>query len=523
MVYPISSLRNMEMSLYGSNIGFKNAPSYANNYQMPVNTYNQYYNNGYYQNPTAFGQQIPNAYSNAVYRQPVYNQYPQQTSANAGYPQPTYSQPVTQTYSNPVYSQQVYTQPTQQVQAQNITSLQADTFQPSGGNVPTPTQTQVPSTIFGCLNQEQKEAIVDCYAKNLEPTESFKNAVLMGTVSTTIMQNPRIIAHPWNYLTTTLKKSSDVNKMFSGVRKNGSTMNKLWKENSMILEEAFSQMHRAESRYKSKLGLFRAKYNQKDYEQLKDIMQKALDEAKRTGNIDEVAKATEKLRHAYCNDGWFAKQWNKITKLFGKDTLPTVNKRLGETAKIDSLVTERLKYQNKTLTIGKAFQKTGGWIGLLFGAVEIMMNWSKVKTAQAKDEENAAMGIHTEYGKQQKRQTITKGVGNAIGWAIGETLGVWAYAKVGAAVGTALGPGIGTAIGAAIGFLGGSLGMWLAGKGTKALVGEDVANKIEAENKAKTQEGQLELVQAAAEAMQKGEQINPFAQQAVQQVLTTYA
>ena len=55
-----------------------------------------------------------------------------------------------------------------------------------------------------------------------------------------------------------------------------------------------------------------------------------------------------------------------------------------------------------------------------------------------------------------------------------------------------------------IGALCGSIGMWLAGKATRAIVGEDVADKIQAENMTKTQEGQAQLLTYTAQKVQEG-------------------
>lgn len=385
-------------------------------------------------------------------------------------------------------------------------------------------ETQQDATIFNGLTQKDAQALTDFYAKNLEPSESLKSALLMGGIMGGIMQNPRIIAHPINYLTTTLNPKSQVNKLFKGVTKKGTALNAAWKENSLVMEEAFSQMHRATARSKSKLGLFRARYTQTEIDALTDIMKKALTpDATGKINIDAVAEATEKLRHAYCRNGKIFQGIDWIrTKIFkGKSKLQKPLEMLKETDVINKAKDTLLNYGGKNITLKKAFIKTGGWLGLLFGGVEILMNWNKVTTAKQKDQENAQKGIQTNYGKKQTAQTITKAVTNTLGWCAGETLGIWAFAKCGAAVGTALGPGIGTAIGAVVGFVGGSLGMWLAGRATKKIVGDDVANKIEAENMAQTQDGQLELIQHALTEAEGGKTLDPATQQALQRVLLT--
>ena len=106
------------------------------------------------------------------------------------------------------------------------------------------------------LTDEQVNALTDYYAKNLDPSESFASAAIMGTAFGTIMANPRTLVHPWNSLTS----FGDVKEMFKGVKENGSAMNKLWKENNVVMEEAYSQMQRAKARSKWKIGAFRKRY-----------------------------------------------------------------------------------------------------------------------------------------------------------------------------------------------------------------------------------------------------------------------
>ena len=456
MIPPIQSLMNMEMALYGGYGSSMTAPSFYNGYMGGYSNNHQLNNYPISNNPTFMG---------------GYN-YGQ------GYDATSFGQNIPQGYSN------------------------------QGG------EQQSQGTIFGALNQQQGQAIVDFYAKNLEPTQSFASAAIGGTLMGAAMCNPRSIFHPINFV----KGRKDVAAMFKDVKTEGSVLNKLWKENSVVMEEAYAQMHRAASRNNSKIGMFRKRYTTAEYNQLKDIMEKAL----KTGNVDEIAKATATLEHAYCNNGWFFRGWNKIKGIFGKSDLQSVSKRLGQTNEIAEATTKLLS--NNKMTIGKAFQKTGGKVGLAFGLIEILLNMGKIKTAKQRDAENAQRGQKTNYGAKQTKQTVLKAITNTLGYAAGETLSVWAFAKLGATVGTALGPGVGTLIGACVGFLGGSLGMWAVDRLiNRPLIGEDVANKIEAENMAKTQEGQQQLLTYTLEQAQKGKIDNPLVSQAVGQLYNAYA
>ena len=124
---------------------------------------------------------------------------------------------------------------------------------------------------------------------------------------------------------------------------------------------------------------------------------------------------------------------------------------------------------------------------------------------------------------KQLGQTTVKGIGAAAGWTLGEAAGKWAFAKLGAKIGSKIHPLLGTIIGGAIGFVGGSLGMCIAGKGTKALVGQDVADDIEAKKLAQSQEGQVQLLQNTMQRIQAGEKVSPEAQMAVQKLMTQMA
>lgn len=445
MVSPISSLANMEMQLYGGFGTHSAAPSYLNGYNYSSS--NSLFSN----NPSFMGN---NDYQN-YYNNPNMN-----------------------------FGQQIPAQYTNQNQV--------------GTN-----------TAFNGLSKDQVNAITDYYAKNLEPSESLSGAITSGVAFGALMMNPRIIAHPWNSLTS----FSDVNEIFKGARKEGSAINKLWKENSYIMEEAYAETQRLTARYKSKLGLFRKRYSDTEYKQLKEIMEKAV----KTGDMNKIAEATETLKHAYVNNGHIPNLWNKIR---GKETA-TVAARIKDSKTIANNVKELFSYSNMDLK--KAFKKTGGWIGLAFGALEIIMNLNKITSAFAKDKENAENGIKTNYGKKQTSQTVVKATGNAVGWAVGETLGVLAAAKYGAKIGTKCGGLVGTVIGSVAGIALASIGMWIAGKGTRAIMGDDVANKIEAEKLLATEEGQQELLLDVAQSIQKDKKADMKTINAVSSAISMYA
>ena len=160
----------------------------------------------------------------------------------------------------------------------------------------------------------------------------------------------------------------------------------------------------------------------------------------------------------------------------------------------------------------KTILKRGGGVkgGLLMMGLELLMSLGNIKEAFSKDNKT---------GFTQVGQTLVKGAGSAAGWAVGEAAGVWAATKICAAVGTAIAPGVGTAIGAVLGLVGGSIGCWLMGKCTKALVGQDVGEKVKIEKMKQTPEGQAQLLQLT---MQQKD-IPADVQQSMQNVAMRYA
>lgn len=425
MVAPISALANMEYALYGG-VGLNSAaPNYLNGYRDSINMYDSLANSYAYMNPYM--------------------------------------------YNNSAYG------------ANGVNGVNSSIY----------AQNNAGATSFGAVqntnskaNEADMATLAKFYKNNaISPSESLANAAIGGGIVCGVMANPRIIAHPIN----TVKASfGDVKEMFKGVKVNGSDLNKLWKENHAVMEEAYFRMHKLSARSKGKLGLFRKRYTPDEYNKLKDIMQKALD----SKDINKIAEASAKLEKAYVNNGGINRLLNKL-KL--KPEVPSVETALKDTAGIAEKA-KTLVGSNK-VTFKNALKKGGIWGSVIFAGLELLCGIDKIKTAFAKDKKS---------GRKQMMQTGVKAVGNAAGWALGEAAGVWAFASLGAKIGTVFGPGVGTAIGGVIGALCGSIGMWLAGKATRAIVGEDVADKIQAENMTKTQEGQAQLLTYTAQKVQEG-------------------
>lgn len=364
-------------------------------------------------------------------------------------------------------------------------------------------------------NSEQLEKdcwnlLAEDYSKSMKPSESFLGAAA-GGAAFGVINNPRVIAHPIN----TVKGFKDTNKMFADVTKEGSKLNKAWKANSPVMEEAYAQMQKLSSRKNSKLGLFRKQISEGEYKRLTNIMQKALKGKNGVVNINEVAEAAAKLKHSYVNDGYIPRAWHWVKGKFGGTSkVANVSERLGESAKIQETAAAILKH-GKDMTYLDALKKGGGVKGgILMAAFEVLLSKNKIEAAFDKD---------SKTGWKQVGQTTLKASGNAIGWAAGEALGVWGAAKLGAAIGTGFGPGIGTAIGAVAGVLVGSIGCWAAGKLTHCIAGDDIGDSLLAENKIRTEDGRQELLMNAAARLQNDEIKEARTKEAVQGLLSKYS
>lgn len=473
MVAPISSLANMEMQLYGGFGSHSNAPSYLNGYVTNLN-------NNPYMNPAFYGY-------------------------NAGY--------------NQAFGQTI---PSNYMQAGQA----AQTAQ---------------SSVFEGLTQAERQALMEDYKKSLCPSEGLL-ACAAGNAVFSVINHPRLLVHPVNSVRA-LKATNDA---FAAVKTEGSILNTLWKnpENSNILREAWFQHHKATARCESKLGAFRTGYVKSgDVDAIKNVL-KNLENALQKGDMAAITKHTAELQHAYSvNNGFIASgynyckegikkglnkivpdSWTKAKSFLAPSKTQTIAEKLADTNGIQTRI-DQLAKTSATLSAGgnaaskvtyRSILKRGGGVmgAVAFAGLELLLNAGKIKTAF---EEDGSTGM------KQLGQTLVKAAGNAGGWALGEAAGVWAFTKWGAKIGTKFGPGIGTLIGGMVGLIGGGLGMWLAGKVTKGVVGQDVADDIEAKKLAYSPEGQAQLLQNTMERIQKGEKVSPEAQQAISRVITQMA
>ena len=242
------------------------------------------------------------------------------------------------------------------------------------------------------------------------------------------------------------------------------------------------------------------------------------------GNKEKIAEVTAKMQQAYVNDGAISRGWNGIKNFVtGSDSkVKTVTEALADDAAIATKKADLLK--DTPIAFKDCFKKAqGGIFGpLMFFGFEFIGGWSKIQAAFAKDKENEQKGESTNLGWKQLGQTSVKGAGNAFGWIAGEAAGMYAFSKWGAKIGQKLGAGAGSALGRIIPLVGAGIGMCLTGKLVKTLVGRDVGDKIEAENLAKTEEGQMTMLQYAMEQAQDGKQLPPEVLSAATKIAAQY-
>ena len=377
-----------------------------------------------------------------------------------------------------------------------------------GGASTTSDAQQASQTGFGASSRDI-DTLGKYYLKGMEPSESLLGAA-GGGAAFALVNNTRFIAHPF----ASLSSLSTVEKMFAGVKDDKSALGKLWNnpETNAVVRDAYHKMHKLEGASKWRFApLFKKRLDKTTYDALKKEMETAL----KTGNKEQIAKATEKIRVATgSKTGVIPQAWRS---LIGK-TNPDIAKMTTDTA-VKSAVDKKLAEKAVSgygEAIKKGFKSQGIKGGGFFAAMEFLMDFGKIRTAFSKD---------SSTGVKQLGQTSVKAAGSIIGWTVGEAVGAAAGAKIGAAVGTAFCPGLGTAIGAVAGLVGGSIGTWAMGKLTKKLVGEDVGSKVEVDNMKKTAQGQqqlLELTINQAKEDQNNKKLDPKVAQALQNVISSY-
>lgn len=375
-----------------------------------------------------------------------------------------------------------------------------------GGASTTSDSQQASQTGFGASARDM-DTLGKYYLKGMEPSESLLGAA-GGGAAFALVNNTRFIAHPF----ASLSSLNTVEKMFAEVKDKKSALGKLWSnpETNSLVRDAYHKMHKLEGASKWRFApLFKKRLDKTTYDALKKEMETAL----KSGNKEQIAKVTEKIRVATgAKTGVIPQAWRSIRG----NAAPDIAKMTTDTA-VKSAVDKKLAEKAATSygeAIKKGFKSQGIKGGVFFAAMEFLMDFGKIKSAFSKDNKT---------GAKQLGQTSVKAAGSIIGWTVGEAVGAAAGAKIGAAVGTAVCPGLGTAIGAVAGLVGGSIGTWAMGKLTKKLVGEDVGSKVEVDNMKKTAQGQAQLLQLTAQQAQDDKKLDPKVKQALQNALNSYS
>lgn len=375
-----------------------------------------------------------------------------------------------------------------------------------GGASTTSDSQQASQTGFGTSARDM-DTLGKYYLKGMEPSESLLGAA-GGGAAFALVNNTRFIAHPF----ASLSSLNTVEKMFAGVKDKKSALGKLWSnpETNSLVRDAYHKMHKLEGASKWRFApLFKKRLDKTTYDALKKEMETAL----KSGNKEQIAKVTEKIRVATgAKTGVIPQAWRSIRG----NAAPDIAKMTTDSA-VKSAVDKKLAEKAATgygEAIKKGFKSQGIKGGVFFAAMEFLMDFGKIKSAFSKDNKT---------GAKQLGQTSVKAAGSIVGWTVGEAVGAAAGAKIGAAVGTAFCPGLGTAIGAVAGLVGGSIGTWAMGKLTKKLVGEDVGSKVEVEKMKKTAQGQAQLLQLTAQQAQDDKKLDPKVKQALQNALNSYS
>ena len=464
--FAINNLANMEFMLYGGRSGLNmSCPSVYNNY-LGTNSLMNYYN------PTFRG------YNN--YNQSIFNQ--------AG------------------------------VNQNDATRVNNPIKTVSQGN----SQVDWSNTQFRGLSDDLNE-LGDYYIKNSAPSESFMGAAV-GGAAFGLMNNLRIIAHPWNSLVKSLAPTA---KMFTDIGKEGKALRALWQnpETTRVVMEAYGQMHKLNGAKFWRAGLFKAQLNGESLDKANKIISE-MKTALSNGNAQKIAELSEEARrltnaktgyiprglkaiHADAPFKWL-KEHTFIGKFVGGGTKPSVAEAAAKSISD--------KAAASTLS-GSLKHSCGVGNGLLFAAFEFVTDMLDGKIQAAFDKDKST-------GYKQLGQTAIKGAGSALGWAVGEGVGAWAggiaAAKIGAIAGSTIAPGVGTAIGAIAGLVGGSIGCWLVGKFTHKIIGQEAGTLAQVENMKKTAEGQQQLLQLTLQQAEDDKKVKPRTVQALQNVANYY-
>ena len=358
-------------------------------------------------------------------------------------------------------------------------------------------QSQSQSTSFQQgITQDDMDKLADYYAKNNALEEGFMGAAA-GGLSWMAFEHLQSVIHPKN----AWKGIKEAKEIFKVIPKEWAG------KNAALLQDAQIAVQQAVRDTGTK-GWW-SKWLRKPIDKTAiDPLLKEMKTAIASKDVNKIAMATERLKAARGMDG-------RIARIFSKGR--TVAQRLSDKTKSGAIKKDAenlIKINEGVITknfgsLAKSFLKKD-FIGFML--FETVFNAGKIITAFQKD---------TKTGVEQTCQSLGKSALGTAGWCLGRAGGALLGAKVGASLGIAGGPA-GAAVGALIGFTVGSIGMWAGHKLGNMILGHDIADKVEAKNMTKTQEGQTELLQFAMQKAQEGK-TDPNTSRIVYKALNTYA
>ncbi len=261
-------------------------------------------------------------------------------------------------------------------------------------------------------------------------------------------------------LKNTLKATSELEQSLKG-KNIWETSKNFYKYNTLNeLSQKYQAFKKLPLAEEAKLtGNARLKYLQQlSKSKYYDEVRKLLHEAKSlTGNayklkMKEISKAIAEAE-LNVHKAKIAGELAPLTKT-GKG-LQTVKKYTGIT-KGSTKLKELAASSSKFRTVSKAVKGNAIFAGisLLAAAPEICETYNK---------------LGTEAGNKQVGRTVVNIAAETAGFAIGMKAGAAAGAAIGSCIPI---PGVGTAVGAVVGAAVGFIGSWLAGKASRAVVGE---------------------------------------------------
>lgn len=349
------------------------------------------------------------------------------------------------------------------------------------------------STVFKGLTKKEEQKLIEYSAKSKEYVEDLGSSLAMGAGMGVALPNLRNVTHPFSAAKSTFSKNSVTNQMFKDVVKTD-----LWKKEAPAMQKAYELMQKAEVRANkwNWQGWFKRGYTKTEFDDLKNIMETAL----QSGDKNQILEATAKLQNAdSIKQGKISKVFDWVKGKFGiaPSQAATVTDKITNTEAITNGAKELAKSTSHTTFKASLKTSVGGKIGCAFALLSLLSEWQYISAAFKED---------TATGFKQLGQSIVKAGSSWGGYVLGDALGKWGGAKLGAMIGTAICPGLGTAIGAAAGVVSGTICGWGLRKLANWAVGDNIANELIAKKEveqASTPEGQAAYLQqliAQAEA-----------------------